>query len=172
MKRLSKKQIEEAFKVLSTQLGKPKTPYELFIVGGAALVLLFNARETTKDVDIVQIDPAIRVASRKVAAQLDLPEDWINDGAKGYVHGIAKGEVIFRSSTLIIRTLALPQLLAMKLCAWRDDLDIEDARLVLSKMCSNKNDVWSRIEPHLVPGRELKARYAFEDLWESMYGLG
>ena len=26
------------------------------------------------------------------------------------------------------------------------------------------------VEPHLVPGRELKAHYAFDDLWEVLYG--
>lgn len=26
------------------------------------------------------------------------------------------------------------------------------------------------IDRHLVPGRELKARYAFEDLWEALHG--
>ena len=170
MKTLSKKEIISAFKELSKQLGTPETPFELFIAGGAALVLLYDARETTKDVDIVQSDSAVRDASLKVAVQLNLPADWLNDGAKGYVHGMTQGDVIFRTPTLIVRALALPQLLAMKLSAWRDDLDIEDARLLLSKMNTDKEDVWRQIEPNLVPGRELKARYAFEDLWESEYG--
>jgi hypothetical protein len=170
LKTLSKKEIISAFKELSKQLGTPETPFELFIVGGAALVLLYDARETTKDVDIVQCDSAVRDASLKVAVQLNLPADWLNDGAKGYVHGMTQGEVIFRTPTLIVRALAQPQLLAMKLSAWRDDLDIEDARLLLSKMHTDKENVWRQIEPYLVPGRELKARYAFEDLWESEYG--
>ena len=62
------------------------------------------------------------------------------------------------------------QLLAMKLGAWRDDLDIDDARLLMSKIEGTKTEIWARVEPHLVPGRELKARYAFEDLWDSRDG--
>ena len=58
--------------------------------------------------------------------------------------------------TLRVRTLSVTQLLAMKLSAWRDDLDVEDARRL--------------VEPHLVPGREMKAQYAFDDLWESEHG--
>lgn len=54
----------------------------------------------------------------------------------------------------------------MKLSAWRDDLDIEDARLLLARLPGEKDAVWSSIEPHVVPGRELKARYAFDDIWE------
>ena len=30
--------------------------------------------------------------------------------------------------------------------------------------------VWTEIEPFIVPGQALKARYAFLDLWESVYG--
>jgi len=58
----------------------------------------------------------------------------------------------------------------MKLSAWRDDLDVADARLLLSKIAGDQASVWQQVEPHLVPGRELKARYAFDDLWEADRG--
>jgi hypothetical protein len=58
----------------------------------------------------------------------------------------------------------------MKLSAWRDDIDIADARLLLSKIASDRPQVWTELEPYLVPGRELKARYACADLWESERG--
>ncbi len=32
------------------------------------------------------------------------------------------------------------------------------------------NAIWQSIEPYLVPGDELKAQYAFQDLWGSEYG--
>ena len=57
----------------------------------------------------------------------------------------------------------------MKLCAWRDDVDIEDALALLGLLAGGHNDVWQRVETFLVPGRELKARYAFDDLWESRH---
>lgn len=63
-----------------------------------------------------------------------------------------------------------PQLLAMKLSAWRDDVDIADAALLLSKMMGTRDEVWSEVTRYVVPGRELKARYAFEDLWEAAHG--
>lgn len=80
------------------------------------------------------------------------------------------GEILLDSPTLVVRSAALKQLLAMKLRAWRDDVDIEDARLLLGKLGDNRDLVWALVEPHLVPGRELKARLAFEDLWESEHG--
>jgi len=33
-----------------------------------------------------------------------------------------------------------------------------------------QNEVWLSVEPHLQPGRELKAKYAFDDLWEESHG--
>ena len=60
----------------------------------------------------------------------------------------------------------------MKLSAWRDDVDIADARRLLTEIASSgsREEIWSLIEPYLVPGEQLKARYAFEDLWETVYG--
>lgn len=160
--------------MLARELPPSEPPTELVVIGGAALVLLYGARETTKDVDAFVLGPAeptpIRAAARRIAPVLDLPEDWLNDGAKGYVHGLTLGEVLLRTPSLIVRTLAPEQLLAMKLSAWRDDLDVDDARLLLSRMSGDRAGIWQLVEPHLVPGRELKARYAFEDLWETERG--
>lgn len=134
------------------------------------MVMLFDARDATKDVDVVASTPAVRDAARRVASQLGLPEDWLNDGAKGYAHGSSLGETVFTSENLTVSTLSLYQLLAMKLSAWRDDLDISDARLILSKLSQDRDEVWVLLEPYLVPGRELKAQYAFADLWETRDG--
>jgi hypothetical protein len=147
---------------------------EIVIVGGAAVVLLYGARQATKDVDALilsAIEPAaFREAVRRTGRALDLPEDWLNDAAKGYIHGLALGEVLLDKPALLVRTVALQQLLAMKLSAWRDDVDIEDARLLLGKLTGDREEIWGLIEPHLVPGREMKAYYAFCDLWEAEHG--
>jgi hypothetical protein len=58
----------------------------------------------------------------------------------------------------------------MKLSAWRDDVDIADARVLLRKFQGRRSEIRSLIEPFLVPGRERKAGYAFDDLWESEHG--
>lgn len=170
MKLLSREDIWKALKALSGELGVREHPAEIIVGGGAALVLLYSAREATRDVDafaVLSVNPeVVRAAARRVAGALELPEDWLNDGAKGYLHGLAPGEILLESASLIVRTVAPQQLLAMKLSAWRDDVDIADARLLLSNLPGDRDQVWSLVEPYLVPGRELKARYAFADLWE------
>jgi hypothetical protein len=167
---LSRQQILAALQLLARELPTGHPPREIVVVGGAALVLLYDAREATKDVDAVIVDRSVLEAARRVAGHLSLPDDWLNDAAKGYLQGNSIGPVLFTSDTLLVRTLAAHHLLAMKLSSWRDDGDNYDARLLLSHLAGDMDAVWALVEPHLLPGRELKARYAFEDLWEVLRG--
>ena len=118
----------------------------------------------------MQSNQGYQLHYHRVASSQGLPDDWLNDAAKGFINGLSLGEVILDSPTLLVRAVAARQLLAMKLSAWRDDVDIEDARLVLKHLRGDRETIWEMIEPHVVRGRELTARYAFDDLWESEHG--
>lgn len=173
MERLSGARILQALELLGRHLPPVNAPVQIALMGGAALVLLYGARETTKDVDAFILGssgPVVRDAANLVAAELGLPADWLNESAKGYLHGLALGDCVFRSAKIEVYAVAAEQLLAMKLSAWRDDVDVADARLLLTKLAGDRQSVWQSLEPYLVPGRELKARYAFEDLWEAAHG--
>ncbi len=175
MRLLTRAMILKALETLAHELAAMGTRREeIVLAGGAALVLKYNAREATRDVDYCSVSPggsaALREAARRVAVALELPEDWLNDGAKGYFKGLLPGEVLLDRPALLVRALGPQQLLARKLSAWRDDVDISDARLLLGEVQGRREEVWRAVEPFLVPGRELKARYAFEDLWESVHG--
>ena len=138
------------------------------------MVLAFDARESTRDVDAINVAPGLAATVREfaqvVARERGWPEDWLNDGAKGYLIGLSSGPVVFTAAGIDVWSPATAQVLAMKLSAWRDDVDISDARHLLKVMSGNRQEVWEALEPYLVPGEELKAQYAFRDLWESMYG--
>jgi len=75
--------------------------------------------------------------------------------------------VIFEAPGIVVKAPDPVQILAMKLCAWRDDVDVSDAARLLKEIPGDQNKVWERVSGFLVPGRELKAEYAFIDLWES-----
>lgn len=149
---------------------------QLLIVGGAAMALGYNARQATQDIDALFLPPpearVVRSWAAAIARERDWPDDWLNDGAKGYLIGISQGPVLMASRGIKARQPATEQLLAMKLCAWRDDVDIADAVRLLADLAleNNRAEIWRRVMPYLLPGRELKAQYAFEDLWESEYG--
>jgi hypothetical protein len=149
---------------------------QLTLVGGAAMVLGFDARQSTRDVDAIILEPdevkRVRTLARQVAEEKDWPEDWLNDGAKGYMIGFSEGPKLFSSPGIEVYSPSIYQLLAMKLSAWRDDIDISDARRLLQEVAQGKsqNEIWQEVEPYLIPGDELTAQYAFLDLWEALYG--
>lgn len=144
---------------------------ELVLIGGALMVLRFQARESTRDVDVAIVAPAqvkmVRELALAVATEKGWPADWLNDGAKGYLVGLSSGPVVLSAPGIEVRSPSTAQLLAMKLSAWRDDLDIADARLLLHEMTGSREEIWREVEPYLIPGDELKAGYAFADLWEA-----
>ena len=88
--------------------------------------------------------------------------------------GVSDGGVIYAAPGIVVRRPSPAQMLGMKLAAWRDDVDIQDALRLLRELigeCRADQEVcWAMIEPFVVPSQALKARYAFLDLWESIYG--
>jgi Nucleotidyltransferase of unknown function (DUF6036) len=166
---LSADDIRTAFAALADELNAEHRNAEIVIAGGAALVLLYGVRQTTKDVDAYFVQPeasVIRRVASRVAEKLNLPDDWLNDGAKGYFVGVTKGDLLYGSGSLTVRAASTPQLLAMKLCAWRDAIDRGDARLLLSQLHGSFDEIWDAVKP-FVPAHQVdKASYALQDLWD------
>jgi len=148
---------------------------DLVIIGGAAMVLGFEARKATKDVDVVIRAPAaaiVRQLAAELAEELGWSADWLNDAAKGFVGQPSAGPILLQAPGIVARTVSVHHLLALKLAAWRDDVDIDDARLLL-RNCppeGSRDALWNRIEVFVPRGREQTAWYAFLDLWEEIHG--
>ena len=77
--------------------------------------------------------------------------------------------MLISTTGLVAKSPATAQLLAMKLSAWRDDIDIADARRLLEAMSGSQQEICLALEPYLLPSLKLKAEYAFLDLWENLY---
>jgi len=174
MATITRREIVEALERLGQLAVARGIKVELALVGGALMVLVYDARESTRDVDAIILAPReagmVRELAHVVADERGWPEDWLNDGAKGFLIGLSPGPIVFSAPGIEARSPATGQLLAMKLSAWRDDVDIADARRLLEEMSGSREEIWQAVEPYLVPGDELKAQYAFEDLWEARYG--
>ena len=98
---LSRDTILTAFTRLSDELRTRGVLGEVNVVGGAAMVLAFNARTSTKDVDAI-FEPAadVRNAAAIVADALELPADWLNDAVKGFLSpGCPASTISSRQST-------------------------------------------------------------------------
>ena len=73
---LKRETILEAFGLLSTHLKNKEVHAEICLLGGTAMVLAFQARQATKDVDTIFAPVgAVREAARLVAYEQDLP--WL-----------------------------------------------------------------------------------------------
>jgi hypothetical protein len=94
---LDRETLVSAFRRLAELLRERGTEGELCLLGGTVMVLAFEARPSTKDVDAI-FRPAsiVRELASQVAAEQDPPDDWLNDGAEGFVsdrHEVEEGDL-------------------------------------------------------------------------------
>ena len=108
---------------------------EVALYGGAVMCLVFNAREQTHDIDaIFQPASEIRHMAHQTAVELGLPEDWFNDGVKGFVSQNNDIVIIERMSHLNIYSATPTYMFAMKIAASRTDessSDINDLKFLV-----------------------------------------
>jgi hypothetical protein len=144
---------------------------EICLYGGAVLCLVFQARPSTKDVDAV-FHPAniIREAALHVAERYHLPQDWLNDGVKGFVVHHPR-EVFVSWSHLTIYAADAEYLLAMKALASRvDGTDNADIRFLIQHLqLSSPDDVFNIIEAYY-PQHRIKAATQFfiEEVFDTL----
>lgn len=136
---------------------------DLYLVGGAAMALAYNARRTTRDVDGV-FEPKLLMyeAAGEVAEELGLPPDWLNDAVKGFLPGPDPHEgPVFDLPGLRVQAASPQMLLALKVLAARVGEDEEDlARLAALVGLSTPGAVIDLVEGIVGPAR-LTARSHF-----------
>ena len=171
-------QILQALECLSDELGKQGILGEICLFGGTAMVLGFSARLATKDVDAI-FQPAgiIRKVADKIAAQLDLPANWLNDGVKGFVsthHETTTGEL--PQFPNLRMTMPVPEyLLAMKCMAARiggataeDPSDVIDIVFLIQRIgLKSSEEVLDLVGRYYAAERiPVKTQYLVESLFE------
>jgi hypothetical protein len=163
--------ILNALQALGEELANEGVRGQIFIVGGAAMALAYSTRRVTKDIDAV-FEPKSKIyaAATKVAEALGLPEDWLNDAAKGFMPGNDEHPRPLPEIRGIEVTTASPSyLLAMKLMAMRFGEDDEDIQTLLREAgISSANEALALLE-RLYPLQEppLKTRFFLEQLFGS-----
>jgi len=81
---LTKEIIERAFDEMGTLAAARGITIEIAVYGGSCLILASNIRNASGDVDAVFLvgGKAVLEIADAVAARLDLPRNWINEGVK------------------------------------------------------------------------------------------
>lgn len=98
---------------------------ELFVVGGAAMALAYNAERVTGDLDAVfEPTEVVRDIARRVAdvnPGLGLREDWLNDAVKGFLPGSdPNATVLFDRPNLTVSVASPRYLFVLKAMAARE----------------------------------------------------
>ena len=168
---LSRKRILELFEKLNAALATKGEVGEIGIVGGAVMCLVYESRNATKDVDAI-FEPAaiIRELAAQIALEEDLPPDWINDAAKGFIQtGFAKHEVV-NFPNLRVWAPEPRYMLAMKCISARWDTSDRDDVIFLLKFLNirDPDQVFNIVEgfypKNIIPA---KTKFLIEEVLES-----
>jgi predicted nucleotidyltransferase len=141
--KLDRARITQALRRLGELARVEKITLEVSLYGGAVFTLVYGSRDATKDVDaVVKQSKIAKKLALKVAQELSLPEDWLNDQVKQFLaEKEAKrrlGDADFGEG-LRVAVPTAAYLLAMKLRACRPPLpgyagDYGDIQFLVRKM--------------------------------------
>lgn len=138
---LSKNDIEKLLIEVNEKLKERGKFGEIIIAGGATLALVFNARNTTKDIDaLFRPSQEMREIINEIANENDLDSDWLNDGVKGFFTEKMRADLYKEYSNLSVYTVNAESMLALKLTSARfDSKDMADS-IVLMKHIGIKSE--------------------------------
>lgn len=163
--------LEQALTMLARKLARKQVVGEVHVFGGAAMVLAFDARRATRDVDaLFTPDGPVLDAVRQVANELDLPPSWLNNQASSYVSARAgRGPTVFDHPNLRVMSTPAEHLLAMKVRAARAVRDADDIRTLLNHLNLTTIDDVTEVVDRYFPDEPLsdRSRLLLEDLLEA-----
>jgi hypothetical protein len=173
---LDRETILKALARLSDMLQEAGIVGEINLLGGTAMILGFQARQSTKDVDAIFAPPQeVRKMASRVAAELSLPDHWLNDAAKAYLsrHGDFRDLAGFVLPHLRVQVPAPEYMLAMKVMAARSGLggergDREDIVFLIELLgLRTSSEVMRIVERYYEPSRILpRSVYLVDEIFE------
>jgi hypothetical protein len=146
---------------------------ELYVVGGAAIALLLDARRSTRDIDAA-FEPKREIyeVAGAMSEELDLPAGWLNDAVKGFLAGGDPEAVPVLDAPGLRCSVASPRiLLAMKVLAHRVGEDEDDVRLLASVLAlSSAEEVLELAEDVYGDRLDVAARFFVEQIFAEPAG--
>jgi hypothetical protein len=159
---LDREELEHAFTALGERLVRRGVVADIFIVGGAAMALAYDATRVTRDVDSLFVPHGVVLEeASNVARDLGLPPWWLNEQASVYISG--KDDPgkrrVFDHPGLRVTAASPRHIFAMKALASRTR-DIDDLRLLADIIGVDSAEAAVRICADFFPDEELSPRAA------------
>ena len=135
---------------------------DVFVVGGAAMALAYDATRVTRDVDSLFVPHGVVLEeARNVAQDLGLPAWWLNEQASVYISG--KDDPgrrrVFDHPGLRVTAASPRHIFAMKALAARTR-DVDDLRLLAGIIEVDSAEAALRICAEFFPEEQVPPRTA------------
>jgi len=167
---LSRAAIRALFESLDEELARRDVRGEVYVVGGAVMTLVLDARDSTRDVDAL-FRPAkeLREAAARVALEHGVEPNWLNDAVKGFLSDKDAFEPYLDLPHLKVMTAIPEYLLAMKCLSMRigpEFHDEDDVRFLLRALNVESYEQALEIIARYYPLERFppKTRFALEEI--------
>ena len=141
MKGISKELLIKALTRMGELAQEEGAKLEVCIYGGAVMMLAYDTRQITKDVDaIIQPSELGWKLARQIGEELGLPEAWMNDDVRQFLAPDGQTRVLpWDAPGIALTAPTAGYLLAMKALACRQPLpgftgDFDDLRFLIRKV--------------------------------------
>lgn len=170
---LTRSQITEALGRLAERLKVRHVVGDIYVFGGAALVMAYDAEPATRDVDAVfRPHGIVHDEAVAIAAELNLPRWWLNDQAAVYLPSTDDAERVglFDHPNLRVTAASARHLLAMKALAARAYADVEHLRFLLGHLGLSSLAEVEQVCAEVFPDEPLSdlSRLTIEDVLASI----
>ncbi len=159
---LGRAELERAFTALGERLLRRGVVADIFIVGGAAMALAYDADRVTRDVDSLFVPHGIVLEEAgRVADDLGLPHWWLNEQASVYISGKddPQRRRVFDHPGLRVTAASPRHIFAMKALAARTR-DIDDLRVLADIIGVDSADAALQICAEFYPDEAVPPRSA------------
>ncbi len=167
---LTQADISRLLELLDAALAEEDAVGEVYLVGGAVMCLVLDARPATRDVDaFFRPTKLIREAAARVADRAGVPQSWLNDAVKAFLSPRGDFDPYLELPHLRVFVARPEYLLAMKCASMRlgeEFQDLDDVRFLLRYLNVTSADEALEIVTRYFDEKQLlpKTRLALEDL--------
>jgi hypothetical protein len=156
---LDKETITSAFRLLAVRLERRHAIVDVYLFGGGAMVVAFDERQATQDLDARFTSTSTAIAEiREVAAEMGLPSWWLNEQGTAYlpIRDDPFPVPVFDHPNLRVMRASDRHLLAMKAAASRRNTqDMSDIAALADRLGLRRGEDVIRVHDEVFPDEPL-----------------